>query len=102
MRYRGGTSGRSGRFDWNAGASRVTTDNEQPNNAFEQTAGAASVGAGLGATTLRLAFRGESSRVGTPGQTAFGRPDLDAYYERDVAVGRPRRRAPPATAHCIA
>jgi vitamin B12 transporter len=86
MRYRAGTSGRAGGFDWNLGASRVTTDNEQPNNEYEQTAGAASLGAKLGATTLRLAFRGESSRVGTPGQTAFARPDLDAYYERDVTV----------------
>jgi vitamin B12 transporter len=86
MRYRAGTSGRSGRFDWNLGASRVTTDNEQPNNEYEQTAGAASLGAELGATSLRLAFRGETSRVGTPGQTAFARPDLDAYYERDVTV----------------
>jgi outer membrane receptor protein involved in Fe transport len=41
QRYRAGASGQAGRFDWNAGASRLTTDNEQPNCAFRQTAGAA-------------------------------------------------------------
>jgi outer membrane cobalamin receptor len=86
QRYRAGTSGRAGRADWNAGLSRLTTDNEQPNSAFRQTAGAASAGFESGPTSLRIAARGEASEVGTPGQTAFARPDLDAYYERDVLV----------------
>ena len=85
-RYRAGTSGRAGGLDWNLGASRLATDNEQPNSAFEQTAGALSAGWVAGATSLRIAARGESSEVGTPGQTAFARPDLDAHYERDVLV----------------
>jgi outer membrane cobalamin receptor len=91
----GGLSGRSGRFDWNAGLVRIETDNEQPNSAFEQTAGALSAGARLaGRTTLRLTLRGESGAVGTPGQTAFGRPDLDARLERDaLAAGAALRHA---------
>ena len=87
QRYHVGSSGRSGRFDWNLGGARVTTDNEQPNSAFRQNAGAASAGAALGASTVRVALRVESSEVGTPGQTAFARPDLDARFARDVIVG---------------
>ena len=37
--------------------------------------------------TLRFIGRGELERVGTPGQTAFGRPDLDAFFERHDGVG---------------
>lgn len=82
------TDGRAGAFDWNGGVQRLQTDNEVPNNAFEQTAGALSVGASVGrAGTLRVVARAESSEGGAPGQTAFGRPDLDARYERDERVG---------------
>jgi vitamin B12 transporter len=82
------TSGRAGALDWNAGLQRLQTDNDAPNTAFEQTAGAVSLGAAVGsAGTLRLVARAESSETGTPGQTAFGRPDLDATFERDDRVG---------------
>jgi outer membrane cobalamin receptor len=37
--------------------------------------------------TIRFIGRGERERVGTPGQTAFGRPDLDAFFERQDATG---------------
>jgi outer membrane cobalamin receptor len=77
-----GTSGRVSDFDWNAGLERLETDNQQPNSALRETAGAVSLGRAFSDTTaLRLVARGETSRVGTPGQTAFGRPDLDAYYD---------------------
>jgi len=89
----GGVSGRSGPFDWNAGLARLETDNETPNSAFTETAGALSVGASLGeATALRLTFRGENTDAGTPGQTAFGRPDEDASFERDAFVTGARLR----------
>ncbi len=89
-----GTSGRRGVFDWNAGVQRLETDNQVPNSAFRETTGAVSAGAALGdATSLRLLFRGYASTVGTPGQTAFGRPDLDASFDRDdVVVGARLRR----------
>jgi vitamin B12 transporter len=62
---------------------RLETDNQEPNSAFEETAGAASVGARIGSrSALRMVVRGETSEAGTPGPTAFGRPDLDASYER--------------------
>jgi outer membrane cobalamin receptor len=81
-RAEAGTSGRLGDFDWNGGVERVETDNEGPNAALRETAGALSLGGRFSDTTsLRVLARGETSTVGTPGQTAFGRPDLDAYYD---------------------
>ena len=85
-RRQAGTSGRAGGFDWNAGLLRLDTDNEQPNSAFEETAGAASLGARLGErSTLRLVLRAEDSEAGTPGQTAFGPPDLEESFERTAS-----------------
>ena len=102
-RAEGGISGRSGRVDWNAGLLRLETDNQQPNSAFQQTAGALSTGADLGGrTSLRLTLRGETSDLGTPGQTAFGRPDLDARFERDaLAAGASLRRAGDRVVHAL-
>ena len=37
-------------------------------------------------TNARVVARVDGSSVGTPGQTAFGRPDLDASFERDDLV----------------
>lgn len=100
-RARGATSGRASRFDWNGGVARLETDNEQPNSRFEQTAGAASFGAQLSAdTTFRLVVRGETSSTGTPGATAFGRPDLDAISERgELVTSGVLRHARGATSH---
>lgn len=88
-RFQGGASGRAGAFDWNAGLLRLDTDNQEPNSAFDETAGALSVGARLGGrSTLRVVARGETSTVGTPGPTAYVRPDLDASYEwKSLVVG---------------
>lgn len=86
-RLRGGTSGRTGRLDWNAGLVYLETDNEQPNSAFEQKAAAAALGAQLSErSSLRAVLRGETSSAGTPGQVAFGRPDLDASSDHDELV----------------
>jgi outer membrane cobalamin receptor len=80
-------TGGSDRLDYALGAARFTTDNRVPNNAFENTTLTANVGAALGGhTTLRAVARGELELVGTPGQTSFGRPDLDAFFKRDDAV----------------
>jgi vitamin B12 transporter len=87
-RFLGATSGRSGKLDWNLAVQRLDTDNDQPNDAFEQTALATSAGVALTERSdLRVSFRFDDSRAGTPGQTAFGRPDLDAYYERSGLMG---------------
>jgi outer membrane cobalamin receptor len=94
QRFLGATSGARGAFDWNLGAQRLTTDNETPNSAFDQTAAAFSAGLQLdGRTHARAVARFDGSTVGTPGPVAFGPPDLDASFEReDVVVSTSLRR----------
>ena len=89
------TSGARGRFDWNAGVQRLTTDNEEPNSRFEQTAVALSAGARIDSRTdARAVVRFDDNTTGTPGPTAFGRPDQDASFERrDLVVSTSVRRA---------
>ena len=51
--------------------------------------------------TLRAVVRFDDSTTGTPGPTAFGRPDLDASFEREdlvVSASVRRAEAPGATA----
>jgi vitamin B12 transporter len=82
------TSGRSGRLDYSAGAAYLSTSNDAPNNDFENTTLSANVGAALNPkTSLRFIGRAELGRSGAPGQTAFGRPDLDAYGQRHDITG---------------
>jgi outer membrane cobalamin receptor len=86
-RLQGEALGRRGALDWTAGALRVETDNQEPNGAFRETAGAAALGVRLGErSAVRLVARGGMSTAGTPGPTAFGRPDLDASIERHLLV----------------
>ncbi len=87
---RGGASvaGASQRFDYTFGVSRYDTDNNVPNDRFGNTTLSANVGVVLGGrATLRFVGRGEIERTGTPGQTAFARPDLDAFFQRHDGVG---------------
>jgi len=95
QRWLGATSGARGPFDWNAGVQRLTTDNGEPNSGFEQTSAALSAGAKLDARTeSRVVVRFDDGTTGTPGPTAFGRPDLDASFEReDLVVSASVRRA---------
>jgi vitamin B12 transporter len=99
----GSSAGRAGRFDWNAGIARLAADNQQPNSRFEQTAGALSAGVELGPhTTLRLLARGETSVLGTPGQTAYGRPDLDAREDfGDLVLGASLRHSAGRAVHVL-
>jgi vitamin B12 transporter len=100
-RYGGGTSGRRGAFDWSLGATRLDTDNQGPNGDFGETAGAASLGARFGdRSRLRFVFRGEDTSAGTPGPTAFGRPDLDARFDTaSVVLGADWRFVTQAASH---
>ena len=82
-----GVSAKAGRFDYSADAAGFTTDNEAPNNEFRNTTLSGSAGATLDhGATLRFVGRAELGKTGTPGQTAFGRPDLDAFYKRHDGV----------------
>src|SRR4029079_4164807 len=65
-----------------------TTDNRQPNSAFTNATLSGSAGVMVGgSSTLRFVGRAERQHSGTPGATAFGRPDLDAFFERHDGVG---------------
>ena len=88
LRGSASVSGASGPFDYAFGASRFTTDNQAANNAFRNTVLSTNAGVLLGTNaTLRFVGRGEIGHVGTPGATAFGRPDLDAFFDRHEGVG---------------
>lgn len=83
-----GVSGTAGRLDYSADVTGLTTDNEVPNNRFRNTTLSGTAGVALGAgARLRFVGRAERGRTGTPGQTAFGRPDLDAFFRRHDGVG---------------
>jgi len=83
-----GISGANGRFDYSLGAARLDSDNRVPNSALTNSTLSANIGAALSDTaSLRFIGRAEREHVGTPGQTAYGRPDLDAFFERHDGVG---------------
>jgi outer membrane cobalamin receptor len=82
-----GVSARAGRFDYSADVAGFSTDNEVANNRFRNTTLSGAGGAELGhGATLRVIGRAERGRTGIPGQSAFGRPDLDAFFRRHDAV----------------
>src|SRR4029077_18451654 len=81
-------SGANGPLDYSFGAARFDSDNRVPNSALTNNTLRANVGVALSDTSsLRFIGRAEREHVGTPGQTAFGRPDLDAFFERNDGVG---------------
>ena len=70
-------------WDYSLGAERLDTDNRAPHNAFRNTTMSFSGGGALTTSlTLRLVGRVEQGHTGTPGATAFGRPDADAFFDR--------------------
>jgi outer membrane cobalamin receptor len=80
-------SGANGPLDYSFGAARFDSDNRVPNSALTNNTLSANVGVALSDTSsLRFIGRAEREHVGTPGQTAFGRPDLDAFFERNDGV----------------
>jgi hypothetical protein len=81
-------SGTTGHFLYSVGASRLATDHRGPNGDFENTTLSANVAVSVGGDAiLRFIGRGELEHVGTPGQTAFERPDLDAFFARRDGIG---------------
>jgi vitamin B12 transporter len=87
-RLTGTVRGAGERNDYSLGIAHYTTNNEVPNNEFRNTTVSGSGGAQLTTTAaLRAVFRGEFGKSGVPGQTAFGRPDLDAFFDRRDIVG---------------
>jgi len=103
QRGQSATSGSRGGVDWSLGVQRLTTDNEAPNSAFEQTAVALSSGLRIDAAThARVVARLDDSALGTPGPIAFGPADLDASFERtDLTVSGTLRRSGVSASHQI-
>jgi outer membrane cobalamin receptor len=82
-----GISGRHGGADFSADVSGLTTANEVPNNAFDNLTVSGSGGVALArGATLRGVLRLERGTSGTPGQSAYGRPDSDAFFRRHDGV----------------
>jgi vitamin B12 transporter len=71
----------SGPLEYSVSGSRLQTDNREPNNEDRTT-----TVSGLLTTRLqsgaaaRVIGRGDFGRTGVPGATAFGRPDMDAFF----------------------
>lgn len=76
-----GVGARTDRFEYSVFGSRLHTDNREPNNdnRASTVSGSATGWLGSGASA-RLMARTEVARTGTPGTTAFGRPDMDAHF----------------------
>jgi outer membrane receptor protein involved in Fe transport len=77
------------KWDASLHAGRQHTANRLPNNEFTNTTIAGNGGVMPSSTmSLRLVGRTEFGRTGVPGATAFGRPDMDAFFHRrDGVIG---------------
>jgi vitamin B12 transporter len=78
----GGIGGIKGSTEYSIFGSRLNTDNRVPNNKDRTTvvSGTLRVKERSGGG-LKLLGRGDFGRTGVPGPTAFGRPDMDAFFD---------------------
>ena len=94
---RAGPRGGRGRWDWNAGLAAAghrqrssPTARSRRRRARRRWARASASARSCGSSCAP-----RTASAGTPGPTAFGRPDLDAFFERtDVVAGAHLRHAP--------
>ena len=76
-----GAGARTGGLEYSVFGSYLHTDNQEPNNENKTSTVAGNVARSLSSgASVRLLGRGEFGRTGTPGTTAFGRPDMDAFF----------------------
>ncbi len=76
-----GFGGRASGVEYSVFGSRLETDNEEPNNKNRTSTLSGNVTRWLkSGASARFVGRGEFGRAGTPGTTAFGRPDMDAFF----------------------
>lgn len=81
-------AGGTARADYALHASRYETDNRAPNNRLTSNTASFSAGMALGpGLSLRVVGRFEDGAAGAPGQTAFGRPDMDARFTQRHGIG---------------
>lgn len=77
----GGIGARSGGLEYSFFSSWLQTDNREPNNRNKTSTASGGVTRSLASgASLRFLGRGELGRAGTPGTTAFGRADMDAFF----------------------
>ena len=83
-----GVGARTRGIEYSVFGSRLRTDNRDPNNESNTSTVSGSLTRLLtSGASMRLLGRGEFGRAGTPGTTAFGRPDMDAFFRhRDGSV----------------
>ena len=81
-------SGGNARWDYSLHGGRYETNNRAPNNRFGLNTVSLTAGGELSRNiTVRVVGRYEDGRAGTPGQTAFGRPDMDAFFTQSHLIG---------------
>jgi len=81
-------NGSKGGLSGSLSLGRTKTDNDGQNADFRSDLIAASFERRFNPDASILgSFRFNASEGGTPGPTVFGRPDLDARYERDLLIG---------------
>jgi vitamin B12 transporter len=83
-----GAGARNGSVQYSLFGSHLRTDNREPNNESKTSTMSVSLTRMLkSGASARFLGRGEFGRAGTPGTTAFGRPDMDAHFRhRDASV----------------
>jgi vitamin B12 transporter len=83
-----GAGARNGSVQYSLFGSHLRTDNREPNNESKTSTMSVNLTRMLkSGASARFLGRGEFGRAGTPGTTAFGRPDMDAYFRhRDASV----------------
>ena len=80
-------AGATSRVDYSGGVAQYSSDHRVPNSGLDNTTLSGNLGFRVGsAATLRVISRAELENVGTAGTTAFGRPDLDAFFDRNDVV----------------
>jgi vitamin B12 transporter len=83
-----GLGTRTDALEYSIFGSFLRTDNRAPNNEDKtSTVSGMATRTMKGGGSVRFLGRGEFGRTGTPGTTAFGRPDMDAsFHHRDGSV----------------
>jgi outer membrane cobalamin receptor len=76
-----GVGARTSAIEYSMFGSYLHTDNQAPNNENNTSTVSGTVTRWTrSGGSVRFIGRGESGRTGTPGATAFGRPDMDAFF----------------------
>jgi vitamin B12 transporter len=77
----GGLGARATTLEYSVFGAQLRTDNQEPNNEnkTETISGGVTRSVKSGGS-VRVLGRGEFGRTGVPGPTAFGRPDMDAFF----------------------